>query len=97
MGGLNESFRQQLENVLLGWQRSTANCLMAAVEAGELSSVADVNQLAAFFWIGWEGAILRAKLTRSAEPMSLFGELFFVLVGKSGDATSPGSGMGHSA
>jgi TetR/AcrR family transcriptional repressor of nem operon len=81
LGGLNDSFRQQLENVLLSWQSTTAQCLRDAAAAGELPEGADAEQLAAFFWIGWEGAILRAKLTRSAEPLKLFADLFFVLLG----------------
>jgi len=80
LGGLNDSFRQQLEDVLLSWQASTAQCLRDAAAAGELPEGADADALAAFFWIGWEGAILRAKLTRSAQPLQLFADLFFVLL-----------------
>jgi TetR/AcrR family transcriptional repressor of nem operon len=82
LGGLNDSFRQQLEGVLLAWQAATANCLREAVAQGELPEDTDADQLAAFFWIGWEGAILRAKLTRDAEPLQVFADLFFVLLGK---------------
>jgi TetR/AcrR family transcriptional repressor of nem operon len=33
--------------------------------------------LATFFWIGWEGAVLRAKLELSARPLDIFSEAFF--------------------
>lgn len=82
LGGLDDDFRKQLEDVLLSWQSATADCLRDAAAHGELSADADAEQLAAFFWIGWEGAILRAKLTRNAEPMRLFADLFFELLGK---------------
>lgn len=77
MGSLPESFRKQLQAVFTDWQSRFARCLKAAQEAGELSRQADCEQLAAFFWIGWEGAVLRAKLEQSAEPLEIFGRGFF--------------------
>ena len=36
------------------------------------------DRLAAWFWIGWEGAVLRAKLEASAQPLEIFAEGFFL-------------------
>lgn len=77
LAGLDEEFRNQLENVLRDWERQTAVCLDDAKEAGEIAKDANTQDLAAFFWIGWEGAILRSKLTRSSAPMVLFADRFF--------------------
>jgi TetR/AcrR family transcriptional repressor of nem operon len=77
LGGLNENFRKRLEAVLLDWEYRTAQCLREAVAAGELDPASDADALAKFFWIGWEGAILRTKLTRTTEPMRLFADMFF--------------------
>lgn len=77
MGALPESFRARLLGVFADWQTRFAGCLVAAQEAGELSCQADCDELAAFFWIGWEGAVLRAKLERSAVPLEIFGRVFF--------------------
>ena len=77
MGTLPESFRTQLLSVFADWQTRFARCLTAAQDAGEMSRQADCNELAAFFWIGWEGAVLRAKLERSGAPLGLFGRVFF--------------------
>ena len=77
LGGLNDNFRSRLEAVLRSWEQRTAACLREAIAAGNLDSAANPDALANFFWIGWEGAILRAKLTRSVAPMRLFAELFF--------------------
>lgn len=77
MGALPESYRKQLQEVFADWQSIFARCLVAAQEAGELSRQADCEQLASFFWIGWEGAVLRAKLEQSAEPLEIFGRGFF--------------------
>ncbi|MET0211107.1 MAG: TetR/AcrR family transcriptional regulator [Burkholderiaceae bacterium] len=76
LGGIDDRFRDQLERVLQSWQRLTAACLKAAVDAKELSSRTDCDALAEFFWIGWEGAILRAKLTRNNEPLDRFFNMF---------------------
>lgn len=76
MGSLPESFRATLKATFEDWQTRFASCLIEAQAAGELSSKADVQQLASFFWIGWEGAVLRAKLERSSEPLDVFAQYF---------------------
>ena len=76
MGALPESFRAQLQAVFADWQARLAACLRLAQQAGEVSATADAEQLAAFFWIGWEGAVLRAKLAQSAEPLTVFARFF---------------------
>jgi TetR/AcrR family transcriptional repressor of nem operon len=75
LGGLDDVFRARLEEVLLSWQARTCQVLEDAVAAGQLPADSDCAALAEFFWIGWEGAILRAKLTRNNDPL----ESFFVL------------------
>ena len=69
---LPASFRQTLENVLLDWQVRLANCLTEAVHLGQLRQDSDCDALAAYFWIGWEGAVLRAKLVQDAQPLDTF-------------------------
>lgn len=77
LGGLNEEFRNRIEAVLQSWQARVATCLTEAQQANEISLDQDVHALAEFFWIGWEGAILRSKLARSVAPMERFASLFF--------------------
>ncbi|GLZ86363.1 TetR family transcriptional regulator [Metapseudomonas resinovorans] len=69
---LPEGFRLELESILCSWQDRLAACLREACTAGELSTKADCDGLAAFFWIGWEGAVLRARLTRDNVPLDVF-------------------------
>lgn len=76
MNALPESFREQLHQVLLGWQARTERCLQEAQAHGEIGRQVDCTRLAAFFWIGWEGAVLRAKLERQARPLRIFAEQF---------------------
>ena len=77
MGSLPESFRAQLAAVFGDWQRRVADCLEAARSAGEVSAAVDCERSAAYFWIGWEGAVLRAKLERAPEPLEIFADGFF--------------------
>ncbi|MCW9045779.1 MAG: TetR/AcrR family transcriptional regulator [Alphaproteobacteria bacterium] len=77
LGALNDSFRQPLEDVFLDWQTRVATCLQAAKDVREISPEADCEQLASFFWIGWEGAVLRTKLVRNTSPIDLFTQAFF--------------------
>lgn len=80
MGALPEEFRQKLTDVLEDWQHRTADCLRLAQEEGTLARSCDPEALAAFFWIGWEGAVLRAKLERRADPLRTFATVFFNMI-----------------
>ena len=81
MAALPESFRARLIEVLLGWQQRLRVCLEEAQVAGELAAGHDCAQLAGFFWIGWEGAVLRAKLERRAAPLDCFSRGYLALLG----------------
>ncbi|MDU0460920.1 MAG: TetR/AcrR family transcriptional regulator [Geobacteraceae bacterium] len=76
MGAIPESFREQLKSVFHDWQSRVASCLEEAKISGEISAEADCRQLAAIFWIGWEGAILRSKLEGSPDALDLFANFF---------------------
>lgn len=80
MSALPDGFRARLIAVFDDWQGRTEICLEAAKAAGELAPQQDCKALAAFFWIGWEGAVLRAKLERSAAPLAVFAEGFFASI-----------------
>lgn len=76
MNALPAPFRAQIQGVLLDWQQQLALCLTQAQQAGEISRAVPVEEQAYLFWIGWEGAVLRAKLDQSATPLRLFGQHF---------------------
>jgi TetR/AcrR family transcriptional repressor of nem operon len=77
MAALPESFRALLNAVFDDWERRLARCLEAAQRDGQIPAAVDCTQQASFFWIGWEGAVLRAKLERSAKPLDIFARGFF--------------------
>ncbi|TAK46783.1 MAG: TetR family transcriptional regulator [Xanthobacteraceae bacterium] len=80
MGALPEVFRDRLASVFRDWEARTAKCLRAAQAAGEIADNLDCDRLASFFWIGWEGAVLRAKLERSPVALDEFADGYFKLL-----------------
>ena len=82
MGVLPESFRARIIGVFAEWEALVARCLTEARLTGQLRGH-DPAALAAFFWIGWEGAVLRAKLERSPAPLDAFAAGFFRLISPS--------------
>ena len=77
MADLNERFRTRLDEVFNNWKERFAACLAEAQQRGELPQSQDVHLLAGFILSGWEGAILRAKVTKSPQPMRDFIEVLF--------------------
>lgn len=69
---LPDDYRAQLETILQGWQERVARCLDGAKDNGEIASGADCTALAEYFWIGWEGAVMRARLVKSGAPLDTF-------------------------
>ncbi len=80
MGALPEEFRDRLSDVFRDWEARTAKCLRAAQAAGEIAQSLDCDRLASFFWIGWEGAVLRAKLEKSPAALEEFAAGFFKIL-----------------
>src|SRR3954470_21864144 len=68
---LPDDYRSALDEIVKGWQRKVAHCLELACEAGEIGT-ADCDALAEFFWIGWEGAVMRARLVKNGLPLDTF-------------------------
>jgi TetR/AcrR family transcriptional repressor of nem operon len=77
MASLEEQFRLALLTVLKDWRERVRVCLDEAKAAGEITVEVDSAVLAEFFWSAWEGAVLCAKLERSAGPLETVSHLFF--------------------
>ncbi len=82
MGRLPEKFRQRLTEVFKDWQSQFEQCLLLAQKNDQLSSHLNCSELAQVFWIGWEGAVLRAKLEQSPEPLQIFSKYFLQHISK---------------
>ncbi|MEM8718233.1 MAG: TetR family transcriptional regulator C-terminal domain-containing protein [Cyanobacteria bacterium P01_G01_bin.39] len=73
----NELFRDRLNQIFYRWEKYFAQCLLAAVAAGELNDELHIEQVAQFMLSGWEGAILHAKVAKSTVPMETFVSVLF--------------------
>ena len=73
----NERFRSRLDEIFNSWKRSFSACLREAQIRGELSGEVDPDALACFILSGWEGAILRAKVMKSPQPIRDFIQVLF--------------------
>ena len=77
MAGQNDRFRVRLNEIWDGWKRAVADCLQEAKAAKELKRDADVDLLAEFIIIGFEGAMLRAKVSKTALHMKDLADILF--------------------
>ncbi|MEU9336610.1 TetR family transcriptional regulator C-terminal domain-containing protein [Streptomyces sp. NPDC048290] len=64
--------REEVARRLAGWESLLVAALGEAQEAGALASDADTALLARFLVSAWEGAALRAKITRNGTPIDDF-------------------------
>ena len=79
---LPESFRQQLIDILTCWQSKLTKCLEQAKTQGEITTSANSELLAEIFWVGWEGAVSRAKLVQNNQPLDNFFQHFIATLPK---------------
>jgi TetR/AcrR family transcriptional repressor of nem operon len=73
----SEAIRFRVASVFAENQASVAYCLAAAIDAGELASKTDVQELAGFIVSSLQGAILVAKSQRSPVPVERFARVLF--------------------
>ncbi len=67
----------QLSAVFDRWTREIAACIRLAQQANAIASRADPDLLAAFALNAWEGALLRARVTKSDRPLRQFIDTLF--------------------
>ncbi len=80
LAAINPVLRDKLQEVMLRWEARMAACLQRGIKEGTLPATLDTRAAAELFWIGWEGAVLRAKLARSGAPLDLFARGWLVLL-----------------
>jgi len=76
----NAVFRERLNAIFTSWEQEFAVCLKQARVRGDLRGGSDPEALAAFILSGWQGALLRAKLVKSPEPLRHFQTLLAQLL-----------------
>ena len=76
----NDTFRERLNRVFADWERRFRDCIAEGQERGEIAPSIDPEAAASLLLSGWQGALLRSKLTRSSVPLQYFQELLFTRV-----------------
>ena len=73
---LSDEFKTRLLQSYVAWQQQVELCLNEAQQQGTIAKTVDTQLMSEYFWIGWEGAVMRAKLTQSSKPLTLYTEMF---------------------
>jgi TetR/AcrR family transcriptional repressor of nem operon len=76
----NETFRLKVDDVMNLWSNDIADCFKAAQQAGQIDPSLDADELAAFCYNSWQGAMLRMKVTKSLAPVQLFTDMLFDVI-----------------
>jgi TetR/AcrR family transcriptional regulator, transcriptional repressor for nem operon len=79
---ISELLRERLANIFLEWRSPFAACIAEAQSVGQISTEFAPADLADFLLASWEGAILRMKVDRTAEPLERFKRIAFATVFK---------------
>jgi TetR/AcrR family transcriptional regulator, transcriptional repressor for nem operon len=78
----SESLRTRLDEIFAEWRAPFAACIAEGQAAGEIAATFAPQDLAEFLLSSWEGAILRMKVERNAEPLERFKRIAFMTVFK---------------
>ena len=76
----SEMLRERLAAVFVEWRTPFAACIAEAQASGEIASTFDPEDLADFLLSSWQGAILRMKVVRNADPLERFKTIAFETV-----------------
>jgi TetR/AcrR family transcriptional repressor of nem operon len=78
----SEMLRTRLAEIFSEWRAPFAVCIAEGQGAGEIATTFAPEDLAEFLLSSWEGAILRMKVERNAEPLERFKRIVFATVFK---------------
>jgi TetR/AcrR family transcriptional regulator, transcriptional repressor for nem operon len=78
----SEMLRTRLAEIFAEWRSPFAACIAEGQGAGEIAATFAPEDLAEFLLSSWEGAILRMKVERNAEPLERFKRIVFATVFK---------------
>jgi TetR/AcrR family transcriptional repressor of nem operon len=78
----SEMLRTRLGEIFAEWRSPFAACIAEGQATGEIAATFAPEDLADFLLSSWEGAILRMKVVRNAEPLERFKHIVFATVFK---------------
>ena len=78
----SERLRARLAEIFAEWRAPFAACIAEGQAAGEIARTFAPEDLAEFLLASWEGAIMRMKVERAAEPLERFKRIAFATMFK---------------
>jgi TetR/AcrR family transcriptional regulator, transcriptional repressor for nem operon len=78
----SEMLRTRLGEIFAEWRSAFAACIAEGQATGEIAATFAPEDLADFLLSSWEGAILRMKVERNAEPLERFKRIVFATMFK---------------
>ena len=70
---LPDSFNSLLLTIMHGWEQRVATCLLEVFTPHPTAAHRRLcMDLARYFWIGWEGGVMHARIEHEAGPLDLF-------------------------
>jgi TetR/AcrR family transcriptional repressor of nem operon len=76
----SELIRSRLAEIFAEWRAPFAACIAEGQGAGDIAATIAAHEMADFLLASWEGAILRMKVERNAEPLERFKRIVFSTV-----------------
>ncbi len=77
MGSLSPAFESSLEEKWRRLRSHFASCIRQAREQGEIQNEESPEMLADFLMNGWQGALMRIKVSGCSEPLKVFTTIVF--------------------
>jgi TetR/AcrR family transcriptional regulator, transcriptional repressor for nem operon len=77
MADQNETFRLKLSEVFCKWCQIICDCLKEAQQDGDIPKQLNAERLSEYMMFSWEGAVLRAKISKSIQPIDTYLHFIF--------------------
>ena len=77
MSGQSDLIRRHVAGVLSAWTADIESALVAARKQGAISKKLEPKRIAAYLLDGYEGALLRARVEQSRDPLDAFISITF--------------------
>jgi TetR/AcrR family transcriptional repressor of nem operon len=78
----SEALRTRLGEIFAEWRAPFAACIAEGQAVGEIAETFAPHDLAEFLLSSWQGAILRMKVERNAQPLERFKRIVFMTIFK---------------
>jgi len=72
MADVNTPIGKKIDDIFRNYTATLSRCLDEAQKKGDIRTDYDVDTLAEFIFNSWEGALMRMKASRNAQPLTAF-------------------------